>query len=156
MLDQSDNNSPELLHNIRKLRQVWERHGKLIQREGTYPSVSETFYHALLQLVLLFGAEMWVLLAPCKHKQFYITQFHSGNILLYPWCLIISLTKLWWPPMIQLSELSRMINHSPLLPKHRSKAILYRMFYKVGQFPYLHSWFYLRGYFFLCQPTKCK
>ena len=84
LLDPSENNSPAVLHNIRKLRQVWERHVKLLQREGTYPSVSETFYHALLQLVLLFGAEMWVLLAPCKHKQFYITQFHSGNTLLYP------------------------------------------------------------------------
>ena len=56
MLDQSYGNWPEVLRNIRKVHQVWGRIGKLLRREGVEPSVSETFYHAVGQEVLLFGA----------------------------------------------------------------------------------------------------
>ena len=38
------------------------RIGKLLRREGEDPRVSEIFYQAVMQAVLLFGAENWVLL----------------------------------------------------------------------------------------------
>ena len=60
LLDQIDYNSPEVIRNIWKVRQVCERLRKLLRREWAYTSVLEKFYHAVLQSVLLFGAETWV------------------------------------------------------------------------------------------------
>ena len=68
LLYRLDGDWPEVLHNIRKARQVWGRRRKLLRREGVYSDVSKTFYHAVLQVVLLFGAETWVLLAPMAQR----------------------------------------------------------------------------------------
>ena len=57
LLDRSVDDWPEVLRNIRKARQVWGRLGKLLFREGGEPEVSEKFYRAVLQAVILFGAE---------------------------------------------------------------------------------------------------
>ena len=43
MLDFSINDWPEVLRNIQKAHQVWGRIGKLLQREGKDPEVSEKF-----------------------------------------------------------------------------------------------------------------
>ena len=40
----------------------------MLQREGAEPSVSEKLYHAVIQAVLLFGAETWLLLAPMSQR----------------------------------------------------------------------------------------
>ena len=56
MLDRSDNDWTEVLSNIRKARQMWVRLGKLLQREVAEPEVSEKFYRAVVQEVLLSGA----------------------------------------------------------------------------------------------------
>ena len=61
LLDRSDNDWPEVLHNIRKSRQVWRQLGELLQREGAEPTVLKNIYRAVVQAVLLFGAETWVL-----------------------------------------------------------------------------------------------
>ena len=45
----------------------------MLRREGEDPVVSEKFYHALVQVVLLFGSEIWVLTAAMLHK---IEGFH--------------------------------------------------------------------------------
>ena len=52
-----------MLRNIRRKRQVWGRLGKFLRQEGVDPILSEKFYRAVVQAVLLFGAETWVLLA---------------------------------------------------------------------------------------------
>ena len=67
-LDWSGDNWPEILRNIRKAGNVWGRLEKLLQREGEDPFVSTNFYHAVVQPVLLFGAETWVLLAAMSKK----------------------------------------------------------------------------------------
>ena len=64
LLDRSDGNWAEFLQNIRKVKQVWERIRKMLQREGAEPTVSEKFNCAVIQALLLFGAGTWVLLAP--------------------------------------------------------------------------------------------
>ena len=64
LLDRSDNNWPVVLHNIRKTRQVWGRLMKFLQKEGSEPAVLESFYCLVFQVLLLFGADTWVLLAP--------------------------------------------------------------------------------------------
>ena len=51
-----------VLWNIGKARQVWSRLGELLRREGTEPRVSGMFSQEVVQEVLLFGAETWVLL----------------------------------------------------------------------------------------------
>ena len=51
----------EVAGNIKKARRSWGSLARLLGREGAYPKVSRTFYIAVTQQVLLFGAETWVL-----------------------------------------------------------------------------------------------
>ena len=41
---------------------------KLLRREGAEPIISAKFYRALVQAVLLFGSENWVLMAVMLQK----------------------------------------------------------------------------------------
>ena len=52
-----------VIQKIRKARQVWGRIGIILRREGTEPITSVVFYRVVVQVVLLFGTEMWVLSA---------------------------------------------------------------------------------------------
>ena len=61
VLHQEDDDLPVVLHNIRRARQVWRRLGKFLRREGTYLILSESFYRSVVQAVLIFGDETWVL-----------------------------------------------------------------------------------------------
>ena len=56
LLERSDYDWTAVLHKIRKARQVWGRFRKLLQRKGAEPDISETFYHTVLQVVLLYGS----------------------------------------------------------------------------------------------------
>ena len=47
---------------------VWGRLGTLLRREGAEPKVSENFYRAVAQAVLLFGSKTWLLLAEMERK----------------------------------------------------------------------------------------
>ena len=40
---------------------MWRGLGKLLCREGAEPAVSEKFYRSVVQAVLFFGADTWVL-----------------------------------------------------------------------------------------------
>ena len=51
-----------------RARSVWGRLGTLLRWEGVEPKVSEMFYRALEQAVLLFGSETWVILAAMERK----------------------------------------------------------------------------------------
>ena len=42
---------------------VWGRLGALIRQEGEEPRVLEIFYRAVVQAIILYGSETWVLLA---------------------------------------------------------------------------------------------
>ena len=59
----SDNDWPAVRQNFSKAHQVWIRLGKLLRREGVDSLVSAMFYWAVVQAVLLFGEEAWVLMA---------------------------------------------------------------------------------------------
>ena len=56
-----DEEWPEVLRNIWRARQVWGRLGKFLRREGVYSIILAKFYRAVVQVVLLFGSETWVL-----------------------------------------------------------------------------------------------
>ena len=61
LMERSDDYCPSVLRNIRKASQLWGRNGKLLWREGEDPAVSAEFYCVVVQAVLLFGSETWVL-----------------------------------------------------------------------------------------------
>ena len=63
LLHRTGKDWPAVRRNIGKARKVWRQLGKLLKREGADPIVSANFYQALVQEVLLFGAETWVLTA---------------------------------------------------------------------------------------------
>ena len=46
--------------NLEKARKSWGRLSRILSREGADPKVSGSFYKAVAQAVLLFGAETWV------------------------------------------------------------------------------------------------
>ena len=46
-----------------RVRSVYGRLGTLLQREGEDPKVSESFYRAMVQALILYGLETWVLSA---------------------------------------------------------------------------------------------
>ena len=43
-------------------RLIWVMLVTLIQREGADPNVLESLYRAVMQAIILYGSEMWVLL----------------------------------------------------------------------------------------------
>ena len=56
-----DNEWFEVVGNLGKARESWGRLSRVLGREGADPKVSENFYKAISQAVLLFGSETWVL-----------------------------------------------------------------------------------------------
>ena len=54
---------------------MWGRLDKLLQREGVKPEVSEKFYRVVVQAVLFFGAETWVILVPMLQR---LEEAHVG------------------------------------------------------------------------------
>ena len=61
LLEHSDKDWSAVLHYIRKSSQVWGRLHKILQREGAEPIASGKFYRAVVQSVILLGANTWVL-----------------------------------------------------------------------------------------------
>ena len=57
----SDEDLPEFVGNLRKERKIWARLSRILGREGANPRVSGMFFKAVVQAVLLLGAEMWVI-----------------------------------------------------------------------------------------------
>ena len=57
VLHRTDDDWPAVLRNIRRARQVWGRLGKFLRREGADPIIPEKLYRAVVQEVILFGAE---------------------------------------------------------------------------------------------------
>ena len=56
-----DNDWLAVVGNLGKAQNSWRRLSWILSREGEDPKVSGSFYKAVAQVVLLFGAEMWVL-----------------------------------------------------------------------------------------------
>ena len=67
-MDQSDDNWTAVLHNTRKARQVWGRLGELLRREGAEQTLLAKFYRAVVQAVILFGADTWVLMETMSQR----------------------------------------------------------------------------------------
>ena len=63
VLHRLDEDWPEVRWKIWRARQVWGRLGKLLRRERAYPIILDKLYRVVVQAVLLFGSEIWVLTA---------------------------------------------------------------------------------------------
>ena len=51
---------PAVAGKLAKARKSWGRLQGILSREGATKQVSDNFFRAVVQQVLLFGAEMWV------------------------------------------------------------------------------------------------
>ena len=51
---------PEVVKNLSWSRAVWRRMTRILSREGVAPWVSGFFFKAVVQAVLIFGSETWV------------------------------------------------------------------------------------------------
>ena len=74
-LNQMDDNCTAVRQNIMRARSVWGRLGKLLRQEGAEPRVSEIFYRAVVQAILLYGLETWVILTSMERK---VDRVHIG------------------------------------------------------------------------------
>ena len=68
LLKRSDNDWTVARQNIRKDRQIWGRLGKILIQEGPDPIISAAFYHMVVQAVILFGTETWVLTSSTEKR----------------------------------------------------------------------------------------
>ena len=55
-----DNKWPAVVKNLARARKVWIRIPRILIREGSAPRVYGLFFKAVVQAVLLFGADTWV------------------------------------------------------------------------------------------------
>ena len=55
-----DDDWPAVIQNLKKARAVWRQMPRILIREGARPRVYGFFFKAVVQSVLLFGAETWV------------------------------------------------------------------------------------------------
>ena len=55
-----DDDWPAVAENLAKARRSWGRLQRIFRREGATPQISGSFFKAVVQQVLLFGAETWV------------------------------------------------------------------------------------------------
>ena len=62
-----DNNWPVVVANIWKTRKKWDRISRILGREDADAKTLGIFYKVMVQTVLMFGSEMWVM-TPCTDK----------------------------------------------------------------------------------------
>ena len=61
LLSQDDIDIQVMQSQLCKARGTWARVGQVLQRENAPPQVSDKLYNAIVQSVLLYGSEIWVL-----------------------------------------------------------------------------------------------
>jgi hypothetical protein len=61
LLSQDDDDIQAVRSQLCKARGTWARVGQVLRRENASPRVSAKFYKAIVQSVLLYGSETWVL-----------------------------------------------------------------------------------------------
>ena len=62
-----ENNWPAVAVNLRKAQKIWTRMTRILGWEGAYPRISGLFSKVVVQAVLIFGSETWVL-TPCMER----------------------------------------------------------------------------------------
>ena len=60
VISATDDNWPEVVRNLDRANKVWSRMSRILSRERAVPRVSGFFFKAVIQAVMLFRAETWV------------------------------------------------------------------------------------------------
>ena len=61
VLSASDDDWPAVIRNLRRARQKWACLSRMLGWEGVYSQTSGMFYTAVVQEILLYGLEAWVM-----------------------------------------------------------------------------------------------
>ena len=74
LLAQDDDDLQAIRNQMRKARGTWARVGQVLRAENVPPQIAAKFYKAVVQAVLLYGSETWVLstAALASLKRFHI------------------------------------------------------------------------------------
>jgi len=73
ILEDCDNDLPAVERNLMRARQKWGRIARILKKESADPRVMATFYKAIVQSVLLYGSESWVITGSIMMK---LRSFH--------------------------------------------------------------------------------
>ena len=65
-----------------RARSVWGRLGTLLRQEGEEPRVAVIFYRVVVQEILMYGSDMWVLLEEMENK---VEGAHTGLLRQITW-----------------------------------------------------------------------
>jgi hypothetical protein len=97
MMAQDDDDIQAVRAQLRKARATWARVGQVLRRENATPFVAAWFYQAIVQAILLYGSETWVLTrtALARLEGFHIRAAYRmakehkpkrgpGNVWIYP------------------------------------------------------------------------
>jgi hypothetical protein len=68
ILSDDDSDVPCVDRNLARARKAWCRISRILLSEGAAPKVMATFYNTIVQSVLLYGAESWVLSKTVESK----------------------------------------------------------------------------------------
>jgi hypothetical protein len=60
-LSSTDDDWPDVVKNLAKAQRRWATISQVLIRDGATPRISSMCYKAVVQLVLLYGSETWVL-----------------------------------------------------------------------------------------------
>ena len=60
VISAADGDWPAVVKNLARARNFWSRMSRILSREGSAPRVYSFFFKAVVQAVLLFGADTWV------------------------------------------------------------------------------------------------
>ncbi len=61
MMAQDDDDAQAIRAQLRKARATWAWVGKVLRGENTPPTIAAKFYLAVVQAILLYGSETWVI-----------------------------------------------------------------------------------------------
>ena len=74
VLEEADNDSHAIDRQLTRARLKWGRVGKVLSSQGAEPRVMGYFYKAIVQSVLLYGSESWVI---SIHQKQQLNSFHN-------------------------------------------------------------------------------
>ena len=61
ILDDTDKDQPAISRNLQRAREKWGMIGRILSKKGADPKIMGSFYKVIIQSVLLYGAESWVI-----------------------------------------------------------------------------------------------
>ncbi len=73
MMAQDDEDTQAVRAQLRKVRTTWAWVGKVLRSENTSPIIAAKFYLAVVQAILLYSSEMWVI---SPHAMAHLEGFH--------------------------------------------------------------------------------